>query len=355
MKKNIRLPPPQENDEHAMQQATAQKQSTEQDSLRDSIAQLAKGIALSLENTTLSTELAKKFAGVADKTIDLQSYLSDLSPAHLDLIASNAGKGGATVDELIPKTLYPLELYLPTNSRKWNGNEVPVVAYDPLIDELKLKTIPGFTTFGKEIEFDAWKEPEDQYIVVVRISEKALPLTPKSENQSLKKYSKGDNIVKTVMSTNSGGYYHTMKFTELTFKSATYDNWKESWLAWPPEYYSKVWKCNNSSCSSYGLEQRHNLLSVPQWDPEPTSPDTELHDVDGPIAWSYTLSYILGAANKRMRVELWEEDGGSPDDMLQRMYPYWPSWGGGNGTVDWDRSGNPASHVRFVFTCYWVD
>jgi len=161
------------------------------------------------------------------------------------------------------------------------------------------------------------------------------------------------------MTVSSSGYCHTMRFEELSFKNK--GAWKESeyWPWWPPEYYSKVWKCNNSNCTSYGLEQDKDLQPCPQWNPpidDDHGPDTQVHDVHTSgwwPCWEKTMSYIIKGT--KMRTELWEEDGSSGDDLVDRFYPAWPDWNGGNGDVEDSGVYNNITHVKWTFTCYWVD
>jgi len=156
--------PENEYSDNMMQQTTVQEQVAPNDSLtklRNEIALLAKGIALTLKHTEFSTDLAQKFSQAKDKVLDLKTYLTNLPPSSFGMIASNMDRDGATVDEIVPETPYPLELYLSLKSQNWDGEQAPVVVYDPLIDELELKTVPGFTTSAQEISLNAWEEPEN--------------------------------------------------------------------------------------------------------------------------------------------------------------------------------------------------
>ncbi len=123
-----------------------------------------------------------------------------------------------------------LQILLPVNFEKWNGEEPILVAYTPLtIDDTEWEEISAYDSEGNEYVLDA-KTPPDFPVMVVGINERVDPVTKKvrfGANESF--------LGKAALTTGVCSYYDVININIIN----VFDD-KEPWSKGAAEIFTKV-------------------------------------------------------------------------------------------------------------------
>ena len=153
-------------------------------------------------------------------------------------------------------------------------------------------------------------------VLVVRIDE-----TPEREGIRHKKERRGTIPSKGEIPTvQYDNVYVELRLSQVQWYTT---NKGEAWGNWPPEYYTKGWRCTSSygPCTSYtGLQTRNVPDCEDYWSPGMYSDaDMNKHYIDiSPLLVWYGTTNI-----RKFRVEWMESDApGGDDDFLDRYTPF---------------------------------